>query len=159
MDVCADFLLISVISFETLLLWHGLKTPASSRISVRYFYFKIPTNRGLHWTLQSSRASPNHYMGGTTKQLHEASALWLTLQYLIKTLGISFVPSFPLLTFYLTRAYMDLILNGEKRPPSFKKLPSCLYDESLADPNVKHSGYLRGKALERVCFFFDVLPF
>ncbi|KAJ8581520.1 hypothetical protein M405DRAFT_938251 [Rhizopogon salebrosus TDB-379] len=47
------------------------------------------------------------------------------------------------------RSYMDLILNGEKRPPSFKKLPSCLYDESLADPRLKRSGFLRGKPLER----------
>ncbi|KAG1767897.1 hypothetical protein EV702DRAFT_1050228 [Suillus placidus] len=47
------------------------------------------------------------------------------------------------------QAFMDGIINGEKRPPSFKKLPSCLYDESLADPKLKRAGFLRGKPLER----------
>ncbi|KAG2122557.1 hypothetical protein BD769DRAFT_1670734 [Suillus cothurnatus] len=47
------------------------------------------------------------------------------------------------------KAYMDSILNGERKPPSFKKLPSCLYDESLTDPRLKCSGFLRGKPLER----------
>ncbi|KAG1838716.1 hypothetical protein DFJ58DRAFT_845947 [Suillus subalutaceus] len=46
------------------------------------------------------------------------------------------------------QAFMDGILNGEKRPPSFKKLPSCLYDESLADLKLKRAGFLRGKPLE-----------
>ncbi|KAG1841175.1 hypothetical protein C8R48DRAFT_781485 [Suillus tomentosus] len=41
------------------------------------------------------------------------------------------------------------ILNGERKPPSFKKLPSCLYEESLADPKLKRSGFLRGNPLER----------
>ncbi|KAG2150798.1 hypothetical protein DEU56DRAFT_752464 [Suillus clintonianus] len=41
------------------------------------------------------------------------------------------------------------IINGEKRPPSFKKLPSCLYDKSIADPKLKHVGFLCGKPLER----------
>ncbi|KAJ8583508.1 hypothetical protein M405DRAFT_884803 [Rhizopogon salebrosus TDB-379] len=50
----------------------------------------------------------------------------------------------------MTLAYMDLILNGEKRPPSFKKFPSCLYDEPPADPRLKRSRYLCGKLLERV---------
>ncbi|KAJ8580283.1 hypothetical protein M405DRAFT_834590 [Rhizopogon salebrosus TDB-379] len=53
---------------------------------------------------------------------------------------------------------MGLILNSEKRPPSFKKLLSCLYDESLADLRLKHSGHLRGKPLERVCFLLIMLP-
>jgi hypothetical protein len=48
------------------------------------------------------------------------------------------------------RAYIDLVLNREKRPPSFKKLPSYLYDEALADPKLKRSRFLRGKPLERV---------
>ncbi|KAG1852226.1 hypothetical protein F4604DRAFT_1686706 [Suillus subluteus] len=47
------------------------------------------------------------------------------------------------------QAFMDGILNGKKRPPSFKKLPSCLYDKSLADPKLKHAGFLHGKPLER----------
>ncbi|KAG1852172.1 hypothetical protein F4604DRAFT_1933741 [Suillus subluteus] len=47
------------------------------------------------------------------------------------------------------QAFMYGILNGEKRPPSFKKLPSCLYDESLADPKLKRAGFLHGKPLER----------
>jgi hypothetical protein len=51
---------------------------------------------------------------------------------------------------------MGLILNGEKRPPSFKKLLSCLYDEPLTDPRLKRSGYLRGKLLERVRFLLTL---
>ncbi|KAG1787995.1 uncharacterized protein HD556DRAFT_1312285 [Suillus plorans] len=49
------------------------------------------------------------------------------------------------------RAYMNSILNGKRKLPSFKKLPSCLYEESLADPKLKHSGFLRGKPLEQAC--------
>jgi hypothetical protein len=44
----------------------------------------------------------------------------------MKTPGASFIQSFPFTD-------IDLILSGEKRPPSFKILLSCLYDESLAD--------------------------
>jgi hypothetical protein len=63
-------------------------------------------------------------------------------------------PFFSLTSYF--RAYMDLILNGEKRPPSFKKLPSCLYDEPPADPRLKRSRYLCGKLLERVRFLLTL---
>ncbi|KAG2072544.1 hypothetical protein BDR04DRAFT_1116968 [Suillus decipiens] len=46
------------------------------------------------------------------------------------------------------QAYMDSILNGKRKTPSFKKLPSCLYNKSLADPKLKCSGFLHGKPLE-----------
>ncbi|KAG1812858.1 uncharacterized protein BJ212DRAFT_1482918 [Suillus subaureus] len=46
------------------------------------------------------------------------------------------------------QAFMDGILNGKKRPPSFKKLPSSLYNELLADPKLKHAGFLHGKPLK-----------
>ncbi|KAG2342170.1 hypothetical protein BDR05DRAFT_949141 [Suillus weaverae] len=48
-----------------------------------------------------------------------------------------------------SKAFMDGIINGEKRPPSFKKLPSCLYDESLSDPKLKCAGFLHSKPLEQ----------
>ncbi|KAG0692239.1 hypothetical protein DFH29DRAFT_882781 [Suillus ampliporus] len=47
------------------------------------------------------------------------------------------------------QAYMNSILSGERKLPSFKKLPLCLYNESLADPTLKCSGFLHGKPLER----------
>jgi hypothetical protein len=106
-------------------------------------------NPELHWILLSSKGNPSHCVGGTTKLLHEGSVPWLTSKHLMTTPSMFFFNHSPLLTLYF-RAYMDSIVNGERKPPSFKKLPSCLYDESLADPKLKRARFLRSKPLKRV---------